>query len=139
MSNCRDVLFDVKSDDRGSHHGEPGVLLGHLVNRGVSPLDSELHQVFNVGALDLVTKSFVENFYCCLRCDFTSLGSAYAISDCEDVAFTVCEERVFIEGPLGIEPPVRYGCRHDPHLLRIVFRLAHSTASNLSSDSGVSG
>jgi hypothetical protein len=62
MSDGRDVAVEIERDDRRSHVGEPGMLARHLVNGGIGALNRELHQVFDVGTIQLMAKGFVEDF-----------------------------------------------------------------------------
>ena len=55
-----------------------------------------------------MTKSFVEDFDCGLRSDFTGLRSADAIGDRKDAAVGIGQERVFVQRASFIEPgPIR--------------------------------
>jgi hypothetical protein len=96
----------MERHDRGGHHRELRVILGHLVDRGVGPLDGELHQVFNVGAVFLMTKSFIKNFDGGLRCDLAGFRSADAVGDSEDSTRAVMQECVFVKGAALVEPAV---------------------------------
>jgi hypothetical protein len=76
----------MKRDDRRRHHRKLRVLLGHLVNRSVGPLNRQLHQVFDVSAVGLMTKRFIEHFDRGLRSDFAGFGAADAVGYREDRA-----------------------------------------------------
>jgi len=79
MSEGRNVAFEVERNDGCGHHRKLRVLLGHLVNGGVGTLNRELHQVFHVGAVNLVAKRFVEHLDRCLRRNFACFRAAYAV------------------------------------------------------------
>ena len=82
------------------------MLLGHLVNRSVGALNRELHQVFNVGAVGLMTKRFIENFDRSLRSNFAGFRAADAVGDRKDPTFAVCKKRVFVERASFVQPAV---------------------------------
>ena len=81
MPDGRDVALEMEANDRGGHHRKLGVVLGHLVNGSIRPLNRKLHQVFDVGAIHLVAKRFIEHFNRRLRGNFSRLRAADAVSN----------------------------------------------------------
>src|SRR6185295_8520561 len=80
VADRRYVVSDMQSDNGRGHHGEPRVLLGHLMNRSIGALNRELHQVFDISIFDPMTKGFIEYFDCGLGSNFAGFSAAHAIS-----------------------------------------------------------
>ena len=97
----------MKRDDRRRHHRKLRVLLGHLVNRSIGALNGELHQVFDVSAVGLVTKRFIENFDRRLRRDFTCFCAADAVCYSEDRALRIVQKGVFIQRATFVQAAIR--------------------------------
>ena len=101
----------MKRDDRRRHHRKLRVLLGHLMDRGVGALNRELHQVFDVSAVDLMTKRLVEHFDGSLRSDFTGFGAADAISYRKDRALADrARKESSFSGRRSFSPRSESGC-----------------------------
>src|ERR1041384_4723292 len=115
-----------RNDGRG-HHRKLRVLLGHLVNGGIGALDRELHQVFHVGAVNLVAKRFVEYLDRCLRRNFACFRAADAVCDSEDRTLAIVQKRVFVQGSTLVQTTVRQRCGLD---LKGLGTFAHCTASS---------
>src|SRR6266516_3292777 len=102
MADGCEVALEMETNDRGGHHGKLRVVLRHLMNRSIRTLNRELHQVFNVGAVHLMTKGFIEHFDSCLGRNFSRLRAADAISDGKDSAFAVGKKGVLVKRTLFI-------------------------------------
>src|SRR5512145_1222449 len=97
MPKSRNVTLEMESNYRSCHHRKLGMLLGHLVNGSVGSLNRKLHQIFNISAILLVSKCFLENFDRSLGCDLTSFCTTDAISHREDRSFAVVQNCVLIQ------------------------------------------
>jgi hypothetical protein len=89
VSDGGDVPVQVKRNDGCRHRGELRLFKRHTVYGVVGALNRNLHQVFYVSAVNLMTKGFVQNFNRRLRGDFASLRAANAVGDCEDATLGV--------------------------------------------------
>jgi hypothetical protein len=76
------------------------------MDRSVGPLNSEFHQVFDIGASNLVSESFIEYFNCGLRGNFAGLRTAYTISHGKNRSLSVSKVSVFIQGSTLIQSSV---------------------------------
>ena len=61
----------------------------HLMDRGVGALDGQLHQVFDIGAIHLVTKRLVQDFNRSPGSHLTSFGSTNAVCHRKNAALTI--------------------------------------------------
>src|SRR5215831_18273103 len=118
------MTVEMERDHRGGHHRETRIVLGHLVNRAVGPLNRKLHQVFDVITVtDLVLESVVQNIDRGLRSDFAGLSATHPIGDHKNSARSVNQIRIFIQRPLFAEAAIGYRANFD------LCCSAHSTAS----------
>src|SRR6266851_8647357 len=134
MSDGGNVSIQVQGDDSGGHHLKLLVVLRHLVDRGIRPLNGQLHEVFDVCSVHVMAKSFIEHLNRGLRSNFSCLSPAYAVSYCEYSAFDIGQEGIFIQRPPFIETAIRKRRTMDYDGF-LVF--AHCTASNLSEEVGL--
>jgi hypothetical protein len=84
-----DVPVQVKRNDSCRHRGELWLFERHTVYGVVGALNRNLHQVFYIRAVNLMTKGFVQNFNRRLGGDFASLRAAHAVGDSEDATLRV--------------------------------------------------
>ena len=99
----------MKCDDGRGHHRKLCVILGHLVNGGVGALDGELHQIFDVGAVDLVAKASSRTSIAV--CDATSPASAPPTpsATAKIERSLVVQKRIFIQRATFVQAAVRTG------------------------------
>ncbi len=117
------------------------MVLGHLMNGSVRALNRQLHQVFDVGAVRLMTKRFIEHFNRSLRSDFAGFRAADAVGNGKNAAFAVGEKRIFIERTLLVQTAIGDGRGFQRSRTAClagcaVIGLAHSTASSFNDERG---
>jgi hypothetical protein len=96
MPDGGDTVSEMEGYDGCSHHRKTLVLLGHLVNGSVCALNRELHQIFNISAVNQMAKGFVQNFNGGLGRNFPCFGAAHTVSHSKDCASTVSQEGIFV-------------------------------------------
>jgi hypothetical protein len=70
------------------------------------PLDRELHQVFDVYSIIMMSKRFIQYFNGCLRRHFSRFRASHAIRNSEDSPLTVSQVGILVERPSFVEAAV---------------------------------
>src|SRR5258705_4020354 len=117
------------------------MVLGHLMDRSVCSLNRKFHQVFNVSALQPMTKCFIQDFDRRLRRNFARLRATNAVRHGKDPAFAVRQKRVFIQRTLFVQTAIADSKRLQRgtsrlRICNLVIGLAHSTASSFNDERG---